>query len=233
MEHFTVYESRQYSSGVIKKIQPGCPVTIQVVGSDKLRFTSHLIGYEVGNYILVALPVDVRKHFQGNLLVTGAQAVIRLLVEGEEGKCLAFKSNIDSCMTHPHDFIFLSFPKLVESCELRKYPRLSTCMSAFVCSKGSSAQELLTGRMQDVSLGGCRFAFDLPDTAKNVNYKNVDFLLGEDPASPIIQFPGEIRSQRMVRGKMQVGIKFDSDEIQNEKELMRLHIDRDSLLGAF
>ncbi|NQZ11595.1 MAG: flagellar brake protein [Algicola sp.] len=233
MESYTFYETRQHSPLYVKKLRPGCPLTVQVVDGNKMRFTSHLIGYEVGNYLLVALPMDVRKQFQGNLLVTGAQAVVRLLLEGEEGKCLAFKSNIESCVTHPHDFIFLSFPKMVESCELRKYPRLSTCMSAYVCSTGSGTEEVLNGRMQDVSLGGCRFAFDMPNKARNVNYKNVEFLLGEDPASPIIRFPGEIRSQRMLNGQMQVGIKFDSDEITNEKELMRLHIDRDSLLGAF
>jgi hypothetical protein len=106
-------------------------------------------------------------------------------------------------------------------------------MPAFICGAGNNAGEVLHGRMENVSLGGCRFAFDMPDKAKNVNYKNVDFLLGEDSNCPIIRFPGEIRSQRLCCGQMQVGIKFDSDESSNEKELMRLHIDRDSLLGAF
>lgn len=232
MEAFTFYETKQHSPLYIKKLKPGCPLTVQVTGGSKLRFTSHLIGYEVGNYLLITLPVEVRKHFQGNLLMSGSQAVIRLL-EGDAGKCLAFKSNIESCMTHPHDFIFMSFPQMVESCELRKYPRLSTCISASVSNACNRAAEVLHGRMQDVSLGGCRFCFDMPDGANQVNYKTIQCLLGDDPAHPIIRFPGEIRSQRMHHGKMQVGIKFVSDELANEKELMRLHIDRDSLLGAF
>jgi hypothetical protein len=122
MDAFTFYETRQYSPLYIKKLIPGCPLTIQIKDGNKMRFNSHLIGYEMGNYLLIALPVEVRKHFQGNLLVTGAEAVVRLLLEGEDGKCLAFKSHIESCVIHPHDFIFLSFPKQVESCELRKYP---------------------------------------------------------------------------------------------------------------
>ena len=231
MDAYTYYETQQHSPLYIKRLQPGCQMTVQVVGTNKLRFTTHLIGYEVGNYLLVALPVDVRKHFQGNILLGGAQVVIRLLLEGEDGKCLAFKSNIESCTTHPHGFIFMSFPKQVESCELRKYPRLSTCMSAHICSAGVAA-EVLDGRMKDVSLGGCRFCFDMPDNAKDVNYKSVNFLLGDDIHKPIIRMPAEIRSQRVYRGQMQLGIKFDSDERSNEKELMRLHIDRDSLLGA-
>lgn len=233
MESFTFYETRQHSPLYIKKLRPGCPVTVQIVGSGKMRFTSHLIGYEIGTYLLVALPVEIRKHFQGNLLMNGCEVVVRLLLEGEEGKCLAFKSSIESCMTHPHDFIFMSFPKLIESCELRKYPRLSTCISASVCHASASSPDVLHGRMSDVSLGGCRFSFEMPDGAKQVNYKTVQFLLGEDPSHPIIRFPGEIRSQRMHQGQMQIGIKFVSDERNNEKELMRLHIDRDSLLGAF
>lgn len=231
MDAYTFYETRQHSPVFIKRLNPGCAMTIQVIGTNKMRFSTHLIGYEIGNYLLVALPVDVRKHFQGNILIGGAQVVVRLLLEGEDGKCLAFKSNIESCMTHPHDFIFISFPKQVESCELRKYPRLSTCLSAHLCSAGGTS-EMLDGRMNDVSLGGCRFSFEMPETAKNVNYKDVDFLLGDDIRHPIIKLPGEIRSQRMVHGQMQLGIKFESDELRNERELLRLHIDRDSLLGA-
>lgn len=231
MDSFTFYETKQHSPMYIKKLKPGCPLTIQVLGSSKLRFTSHLIGYEVGGYLLVALPVDVRKHFQGNMLISGQQAVIRMLLEGEEGTCIAFQSNIESCMTHPHDFVFMSFPKKVETCELRKYPRLSTCMSAYVTNAKDNSN-MLTGRMKDVSLGGCRFVFDMPDKAKAVNYKSVKLYLGDDDNAPLVRFPGEIRSQRMYKGRMQVGIKFDTDESANERELMRLHIDRDSLLGA-
>lgn len=233
MEAFTFYETRKHSPLYIKKIRPGCPVTVQILGSGKMRFTSHLIGYEVGNYLLIALPVEVRKYFQSNLLISGCEVVIRLLLEGEEGECLAFKSCIESCMTHPHDFIFMSYPKAVEGCELRKYPRLSTCISASVYSPGAKGSEVYQGYMKDVSLGGCRFCFDLPKGANQVNYKTVEFLLGEDPSHPIIRFPGEIRSQRMYQGQMQVGIKFASDEVDNEKQLTQLHIDRNALLGAF
>lgn len=233
MEAFTFYETREHSSLYLKKLNPGCPLTVQVMGCSKMRFTSHLIGYEVGNYLLVALPVEIRKHFQGNILMTGTQAVVRLLLEGEEGECLAFKSSIETCMTHPHDFIFMSFPRVVETCELRKYPRLSTCISASVCNANSRSSEVLHGRMKDVSLGGCRFSFDLPDSANKVNYKAVDFLLGDDPSHPVSNLPGEIRSQRIHHGQMQIGIKFVNDEHKNEQELLRLHIDRESLLGAF
>lgn len=231
MEAFTFYETRQHSALYVKKLKPGCPLTVQVSGCEKLRFTSHLIGYEVGAYLLVALPVDVRRYFQTNILATGQQAIIRMLLEGEEGRCIAFESSIESCMTHPHDFVFLSFPKKVESCELRKYPRLSTCMSACVTNARNN-DNLLTGRMKDVSLGGCRFVFDMPDKAKTVNYKAVNFYLGDENSESMVRFSGEIRSQRMYHGQMQVGIKFETDEKINEKELMRLHIDRDSLLGA-
>ncbi len=232
MEALTFYQTRQHSPLYIKKLRPGTPVTIEVKGAADLRFGTHLIGYEVGNYLLVALPIDVRKQFQSNMLISGAQAIIRLLLEGEEGKCLAFKSAIESCMTHPYDFIFLSFPKVIESCELRKYPRLSTCISGTVFNAGASGCEVFSGCMKDVSLGGCRFCFDLPKGAKGVNYKSVDFLLGDDPQCPVIRFPGEIRSQRMYQGQMQVGIKFSDNEREIEKQLTRLHINRDSLLGS-
>ena len=175
--------------------------------------------------------MDVRRYFQTNILATGLEAIIRMLLEGEEGRCIAFESSIESCMTHPHDFVFLSFPKKVESCELRKYPRLSTFMSACVTNARNN-DNLLTVQMKDVSLGGCRFVFDMPDKAKTVNYKSVSFYLGDENSESMVRFSGEIRSQRMYQRQMQVGIKFESDEKINEKELMRLHIDRDSLLGA-
>ncbi|MFT4929326.1 MAG: hypothetical protein ACI8WB_005457, partial [Phenylobacterium sp.] len=94
MEAHTYYETEQHSPLYIKKLQPGCPMMLQVVGANKLRFNTHLIGYEIGNYLLVALPVEVRKHFQSNMLINGAEVVVRLLIGGEDGKCLAFKSNI-------------------------------------------------------------------------------------------------------------------------------------------
>jgi hypothetical protein len=160
MESYTFYETRQHSPLYIRKLRPGCALAVQVNGVNKMRFSSQLIGYEVGGYLLISLPVEVRKQFQSNMPMNGAEVVVRLLLEGEDGKCLAFKSNIEASMTHPHDFIFLSFSKTVESCELRKYPRLSTCMSAHVYST-NTVGDVLDGRMQDVSLGAVAVAFVL------------------------------------------------------------------------
>jgi hypothetical protein len=63
---YTFYETRQHSPFIRQKITARLPVD-----GNKMRFTSHLIGYELGNYLLVALPVNVRKQFQGNRLATG------------------------------------------------------------------------------------------------------------------------------------------------------------------
>jgi hypothetical protein len=71
MAAYTFYDTRQHSPLYVKKLRPGCPLTVQIVDGNKMRFTSHLIGYELGNYLLVALPVNVRKQFQGNRLATG------------------------------------------------------------------------------------------------------------------------------------------------------------------
>ncbi|WP_281560672.1 PilZ domain-containing protein [Thalassomonas sp. RHCl1] len=207
---------------VFNKMSPGCSLTVQVNAAQTIRFSSQLIGYEMGSYLLITLPAGAKDKYHNTLMVSGYEVVIRALLDG--GLCLAFSCPVESLVSYPHEFLVLSFPKHIETCQLRKHPRAATCISAMIENTGFEQVPVINGCIQDISLGGCCFVFDMPAKVKDVHHRKLMVNLGDQQHS-VGMLAGEVRNQRKQQTKIRLGIAFDETTSQVAALCRQLHVD--------
>jgi hypothetical protein len=217
-------------TGIIKKMSPGCSLNVEINTPTPVRFSCQLIGYEIGSYLLISVPAGLREKYHNASLVSGYEIVIRSLLDG--GKCLAFTCEIESVVTYPHKFMCLSFPKSIETCELRQHTRVATCITGEIKNTGCETISSISGCVHDISLGGCCFIFDIPGDVpsdiKKVNYRNLQIYLG-DITKPASIFSGMIKSQKKLFNQMRLGIQFSSQQKNTADLIARLYINLTSL----
>lgn len=216
--------SREVS--ILKKMLPGCALSVEVSTPNPIRFNCQLIGYEMGSYLLISIPASFRDKYRNSILVAGYEIVIRSLLDG--GSCLAFTCQIESVFTSPHEFMSLSFPKSIQTCELRKHPRVATSITGEIKNTGYEKIPSISGCVQDVSLGGCCFMFEMPAQLKKVNHRDLQIYLG-DKTKPTSIFSGKIKSQNKLVNQMRLGIEFENKRQNTADLLQRLHINLTAL----
>ncbi|ARD20858.1 flagellar brake domain-containing protein [Shewanella japonica] len=74
------------------------------------RIKGRVVGAQAGKYFLLALPKTVFRT-QENMLVEGQTVVVRSIIEGNTGACIAFKVRIQSVSRAPYYLLFIDFPK--------------------------------------------------------------------------------------------------------------------------
>lgn len=207
---------------LLKKMFPGCPLTVQINAAHTIRFSSQLIGYEMGSYLLITLPPGIKDKYHNTILVSGYEIVIRALLDN--GQCLAFSCPIESLVSFPHEFLALSFPKRIETYQLRKYPRAATCISAVIENTGFNQVPVIRGCIQDISLGGCCFLFKIPQGVKDVHNRKLRVNIGSKTNTVCI-LAGEVKNQQKQENKIRLGIEFDESTSQVSALFSQLHVD--------
>lgn len=217
---------KQQAPEYLGKLRPGLELSVQITHPRPVRFNSTLLGFSMDDYILVTLPETIRTKYHGTLLFNGNNVVVRFLLEGRSGHCVAFSSTIESCITFPRQILFLNFPHQINTFDIRRYPRVSTCLRGQLRSKCLTDSEFMVGRVRNVSLGGCCFTFNVNDYPVNVKRREVELILGGNEE---ITFHGAVRNQRLIHGLVHVGIEFHATEVESEERLIEVHIDPQSL----
>ncbi len=219
-------EVKVLSADNLSNLRPGLELSVQISNPGHVRFNSMLLGFSLDNFMLISLPPVIRKKYQSTLLFNGNHVVVRFLLEGKVGQVIAFTTTIESCITFPHEILFLHFPEHINSVELRKYPRVPTCLRGKLKSLSVAGSKYMIGRVRNVSLGGCCFIFDLADYPVNIKKRQVEVVLG---SSHDVVFLGDVKNQRLINDMVHVGIEFQNEADENEQRLMNLHIDSISL----
>lgn len=223
------------SAAVVKQelpffeLLPGKLVDIQVNHPVTIRLKAMLVGYELGKYIILKHPDPTRMKSYKDVFAEGNVVIVRYLVEGDQGQCFAFQAPIRNVTQFPEKFLILTYPEHIENRELRQHQRFVTHLPAYIMSveDGQPNQEnQLAGIIGDISEKGCGFSFKSNNPKVKVNRKEVfiRLVIGEDKE---VHIPAKVCNSRYEKGKIHVGIMFESDDSQVEEVLQYLFIESD------
>ncbi|OBT06772.1 hypothetical protein A9267_12770 [Shewanella sp. UCD-FRSSP16_17] len=180
------------------------------------RIKGRVVGAQTGKYFLLALPKTVFRT-QESMLVEGQTVVVRSIIEGNTGACVAFKVRIQSVSRAPYYLLFIDFPKKLEMINLRKQARLSTHLPASLSVQQANSEQhsqLLTGTIHDISISGCRFKTDSqPKTLHHLD-RLIELAISLDASTVPLKIKAKVSNSNAGRnGVLSLGIEFLSEQM--------------------
>ncbi|QDE33079.1 flagellar brake protein [Shewanella polaris] len=209
------------------ELTPGKIVDLQIDYPVKVRMKAALVGYELGQYIILKHPAPQKMSNYSDVLVEGNGVVVRYLLEGQQGECYAFRSTIKNITKIPEKFIFLRYPDKIENRQLRTHQRFITHLPASIVTREDQNDKKvaqLKGIISDISAKGCGFVFKTDNAQIKVNPKDI-FIIMRSPNDKEILIPAKVCNSRFENGKVNVGIQFEEDDEQVKTLLNQLFID--------
>lgn len=197
------------------QLYPGKRLDVELTHPLKVRIKTTLVGYELGKYVILKYPKIARANDYKDVLREGNIAIVRYLLEGNEGKCFAFRSSIKHISQFPEKFIFIEYPEHLENRELRLEKRQVTHIPANLMLTGNGAESTgkISGVISDISPNGCGFSFKTSSEKVNVNKRDI-FVGITSPVSGEVKIPAKVCNSRNESGKVNVGIQFvDAEQL--------------------
>lgn len=197
------------------ELMPGKIIDIELSHPNRVRIKLSLIGYSLGKYIIIKYPSELQGSNYNDVLVEGNVAICRYLLEGDRGECFAFRATIKYITKYPEKLIVLTYPKYIESRQLRMHQRIVTTLpSSIMVTNETLGQEdtIIDGIINDISNQGCGFTFRAKNEKVKVNKRDIYVcinIIGEE-----IKIPAKVCNSRNELGKVNVGIQFKKNDKQ-------------------
>ncbi|MAO66967.1 MULTISPECIES: flagellar brake protein [Idiomarina] len=209
-------------------LRPGDMIDVEFAAATKVRTKLQLVGFDTGNYLLLKQPNPRIDGSYADVLFEGNPVIVRLVLEGETGECIAFKTNIRAVSNIPFRLLYLDYPKQVENRALRAQKRVRTHIPVDVTADNSqtdSRKKLASGVVVDISSAGCRILFKAQSEGSNVTHMNIKISIGSGSQKDLLTLSGQIMNQRKERGMISVGVRFTDDEAHINNVFDHLLID--------
>jgi len=215
----------------IFELLPGKLLDLELNHPVKVRIKLPLIGYSIGKYIIVKYPSEQKVGNFNDVLIEGNVVISRYLLEGDRGECFAFRSTINYITQFPEKLLILSYPKKIESRQLRLHQRITTKLPASIMLINESVGHedvKINGIINDISTKGCGFTFKSESANVTVNKRDIFIGVsvndGED-----VKIPARVCNSRNENGIVSVGVQFDDGDQQVINLLDRLFIDTNTI----
>lgn len=195
-------------------LMPGKIMDIQINSPCVVRLKLALIGYEIGNYLILKYPAVFNMQEYADVLQEGNTVVVRYIVEGERGECVAFSTTIRSISTLHEKLIFLNYPKSVENRQLRSAKRQQSHIPAkieMMAGNGGVIGEPINGIIKDISDKGCQFSFKSNSEKTQAKKANIILSIYYGANAQAVEVKAAVRNSRNEKGVIYVGIQFDSE----------------------
>lgn len=209
-------------------LRPGDIIDVEFSSATKVRTKLQLVGFDTGNYLLLKQPNPRTDGSYADVLYEGNPVIVRLVLEGEAGECLAFKTKIRAVSNIPFRLLYLDYPKQIENRALRAQRRVRTHIPVDVTADGSqtkSKKKLASGVIVDISSAGCRIVFKAQNQAGNVTHMNIKISIGSGSQKDPLTLSGQIMNQRKEHGMISVGVRFTDEEAHISHVFEHLLID--------
>ncbi|WP_028771398.1 PilZ domain-containing protein [Shewanella waksmanii] len=183
------------------------------------RLKGRVVGSQSGKYFLLALPKTAFTAHE-TMLAEGQSVVVRAIIEGDTGACVAFKVRIQSVSRVPYYLLFVDYPSKLELFHLRQQARLATQLPASISlQKASSDQytQVLTGTLHDISVSGCRFKANSPARVLNHLDRMITLDIGLDTQAAPLKIKAKVTNSNAARnGVLSLGIEFIAEQMSQE-----------------
>jgi c-di-GMP-binding flagellar brake protein YcgR len=157
-----------------KHLLPGAFIDLQLNADKPVRIKGKLIGYDEGQYLIISTSTQNLSDYK-SLLSEGQGVIVRTIAEGAAGKCIAFRTTVLLQPSRPKGTVFLTYPKQIESINLRKEARISTMLPVVIMHRSETSTDIeldgkteLKGKIIDISSGGCRVLVQWPAGQKRI-----------------------------------------------------------------
>ncbi len=219
------------NSDAIFELMPGKMLDIELNHPVRLRIKLPVIGYSLGRYILIKYPKIPRVGNYNDVLVEGNVVVARYLLEGDRGECFAFRSTIKHITKYPEKLLVLTYPKKIESRQLRLHQRIVTSLPASITivsedesgDMNEQTDTKINGIIGDISTKGCGFTFKTDNASTNVKKRDI-FVCVHISDGDDVKIPAKVCNSRNEQGRVNVGIQFQDGDTQVTTLLERLFI---------
>jgi len=209
----------------INHLTPGKVIDLQLGMKKEVRIKPTVIGLDIGKYLLLKFPNSLHITDYKDVLINGNVAVVRYIVEGEHGECIAFSTTIEHLLSVPERLIFLNYPNKIEKRQLRESQRAKTYLPTQISQHSENNKllgTLINGYIVDISAKGCLFSFKAnSDEAKNGMKKCPVFigvgLIGQ--SEPLI-LRAHVKNNRVENDQVFVGIMFDEQSLKHVSILL-------------
>ncbi|MFP5258151.1 MAG: flagellar brake protein [Acidobacteriota bacterium] len=182
---------------------PGTRLALEVTGLPD-KFATACVGHARGRFLVTAVPAlaeTVRVSFY-QLLYPDNTVIVRYL---HEGTVVGFTAQIIKCIQIPFPLIFLTFPKKIESHDLRRHTRVACCLPGQAVIAGAD----VPGMVLDLSNSGCLFSATVTDTPPAVAIDDVVNLhcdlFGPNGSSGL---GGIVKRVALSGRRLELGLKF-------------------------
>ncbi len=183
-----------------------------------IRLKGKIIGYEEGQFIIIRMPQTTLRDYP-DIVDEGQPCVVRTVVEGSMGQCIAFHSAILQVLNRPKGILFLKYPKEVQRISLRKESRVDTYLPVRIIHRHESdagsrfgEKTELSGMIRDISKNGCRAYIQHPASQANVPLIPV-FIKAALKGETDIELKAEIKNQQRIDADtVALGMQFEQNE---------------------
>lgn len=192
-------------SGVRVHIDVGTRLQIQI-SSVKARLTSELIGLKPYEFMIIAMPLIPGILDQIN---ENDQVIVRY---ERDGTIYGFEAYLIRHVVRPSPMLFITYPDVVESLELRGEKRIHSLVPCEIETKKIKKESLIL----DLSTGGCRISIDKGKNIKEDVFKVGDVLIINFSLPNIsrdFSLIGKLRNVKSDQNKLILGLQFaDMDQ---------------------
>jgi len=132
----------------------GTDVQMEIGGVD-FKMQSKIIGAVHNVYLIFKTPSPGNLISINTKLYAGNRVTVRYL---HNGTVYGFQSELISAINEPAKLIFVSYPKIIASRDLRSHKRLKCCIPAKTRIKGAEYNTII----RDIGITGCRLLLKYP-----------------------------------------------------------------------
>lgn len=201
----------------INHLTPGKSIDLQLNGLNSVRIKPTVVGIDLGRYLLVKFPSKLNSADYKDVLLKGNSVVVRYILEGEHGECVAFSTTIQHILFTPERLIFLNYPKRIENRQLRTFQREKTHLPAQISlhkTGDTLTGNCIAGYIVDISSRGCQFSFKVEGDLNSVKKCPIHIAITPVGSNTPLIISAHVKNNRLEHGHILVGIMFDESSLQ-------------------
>jgi len=210
-----MHTEAQLVNEFINLLTPGKAVDIELGGPLKTRIKPLVVGFDLGKYIVLKFPQRLNISDYKDVVVSGNSSIVRYIVEGDRGECVAFSTTIEHVSTIPDSYIYINYPKKIEKRQLRSTQREKTHLPTKI-TQSTNDEISIDGYVIDISERGCQFSFKANNSNSKGSVKKcpINIFITLTGKYEPLELQAHVKNSRIENGYVLVGIMFDNASLE-------------------
>lgn len=189
---------------------PGIKIILESPSLFNQKFSSYFRGYKLNQYVIIEQPIHNNRPVP---IDEETEVMVRFI---ENGRAYGFKAEVLGVAKRPYPLLFISFPQVVESSNLRRDERYPVRLKAAYSNEkmNGDASEKIEGQILNLSNNGCLLSSPEPAEAESYIFLSIPF-----PEQGLVtNLEAEVKACRKTGMEFHLGLNFlDKLDPQHKK----------------